>query len=107
MQRLFLECAVRAALIVAGTAAVLGIMRVKTAAARHAAWAGVVFLMLALPVWTAWGPKAGLSLLPSAVERRSAGAVVLLDRAFVAPVQPSTMSGPAGKAIIPEPRQGW
>jgi Zn-dependent protease with chaperone function len=72
MQRLFLECAVRAALIAAGTAAVLEILRVKHAAARHAAWASVVVLMLVLPVWTRWGPKAQLPVLPSL---RTAGAI--------------------------------
>ena len=37
MLRLFLECAVRSALIAAGTAAVLKVLRVRTAGARHAA----------------------------------------------------------------------
>ncbi len=64
MEHLFLECAVRAALLVAGTALVLYTMRVKTAAARHSVWASVVLLMLVLPIWTAWGPKAPLRLLP-------------------------------------------
>jgi hypothetical protein len=64
MERLFLECAVRAALLVAGTALVLYAMRVKAAAARHSVWASVVLLMLLLPIWTAWGPKAPLRLLP-------------------------------------------
>ena len=78
MQRLVLECAIRAALIAAGTAAVLRVLRVKTAAARHAAWTGVLAMMLMLPVWTAWGPKASLRLLPApggdAVESRAAAA---------------------------------
>jgi beta-lactamase regulating signal transducer with metallopeptidase domain len=65
MQRLFLEFVVRAALIAVGTAAVLKFLRVKTAGARHAAWASVVVLMLMLPVWTAWGPKAPLRVLPA------------------------------------------
>jgi beta-lactamase regulating signal transducer with metallopeptidase domain len=64
MEHLFLECAVRAALLVAGTALVLYVMRVKAAAARHSVWASVVLLMLVLPIWTAWGPKAPLRLLP-------------------------------------------
>ena len=57
MQRVLLECAIRAALIAGGTAVVLGVTRVKTAAARHVAWAAVVVMMLTLPVWTAWGPR--------------------------------------------------
>ena len=63
MDHLFLECAVRAALLVAGTALVLYTMRVKAAAAKHSVWASVVLLMLVLPIWTAWGPKAPLRLL--------------------------------------------
>jgi hypothetical protein len=64
MERLFLECAVRAALLVGATAIVLCAMRVKAATARHSVWAGVVALMLLLPIWTAWGPKALLRVLP-------------------------------------------
>jgi len=66
MQRLFMECAVRAALIALGTAAVLRLLKVKSAGARHAAWAGVVALMLLLPSWMAWGPRASLKVLPAA-----------------------------------------
>jgi len=66
VEHLLFEFVVRAALIAAGTAAVLRILRVKTAAARHLAWAGVMVLMLLLPVWTAWGPKASWRILPAA-----------------------------------------
>jgi beta-lactamase regulating signal transducer with metallopeptidase domain len=66
MQRLILEFAVRAALIGMSTAAVLRLLRVKSAGARHAAWAGVLVLMLLLPAWTAWGPRASLPVLPAA-----------------------------------------
>ena len=58
MQNLLLECAVRAALMAVCTAAVLYVLQVKAARVRHAVWASVVVLMLALPVWTAWGPRA-------------------------------------------------
>ena len=64
MERLWLECAVRAALIVAAAAIVLSAMRVKAATAKHSAWAGVVAMMLLLPIWTAWGPEASLRVLP-------------------------------------------
>src|SRR5208283_1327500 len=77
MERLFIECAVRAALLVAGTALVLYVTRVRAAAARHSVWAAVVLLMLMLPIWTAWGPKVQLRVLP--------------------PVAPTT----AGEAIAP------
>ena len=65
MQYLLVEFAVRAVLIAAGTAAVLSILRVKSAAARHSAWVGVMALMMLLPLWTAWGPKASLPVLPA------------------------------------------
>jgi hypothetical protein len=64
MERLFLECAVRAALLVGTTATVMYAMRVKAATAKHSVWAGVVALMLLLPIWTAWGPKASIRVLP-------------------------------------------
>ena len=64
MERLFVECAIRAALLVGGTAIVLYVMRVKAAAAKHSIWSGVMASMLVLPIWAAWGPKASLRLLP-------------------------------------------
>ena len=76
MERLFLECAIRAALLVAGTALVLYAMRVKAAAAKHSVWAAVVLLMLVLPIWTAWGPKAPLRVLPPLGQRTANEAIV-------------------------------
>ena len=64
MDRLFVECTVRAALLVGGTAIVLFLMRVKNAAATHTVWSGALALMLGLPIWTVWGPKVSLRLLP-------------------------------------------
>src|SRR5215471_15121021 len=64
MERLLLECAVRALLLITATAALLNIMRVKDAAAKHSVWAGVMALMLLLPVWATWGPKVSLRILP-------------------------------------------
>jgi uncharacterized protein (TIGR03435 family) len=72
MQPMLMECAVRAMLIAIGTAAVLAMLGVKTAAARHAAWSGVVLAMLVLPLWTAWGPKAALRVLPQGAARAAA-----------------------------------
>jgi beta-lactamase regulating signal transducer with metallopeptidase domain len=68
MERLFLECTVRAALLVGVTAIVLYAMRVKAATAKHSVWAAVVALMLLLPMWVAWGPKASLRVLPPLVQ---------------------------------------
>ena len=64
MESLFVGCAVRAALIAGVTAVVLRMIGIKPAAARHTAWAGVMLTMLLLPIWTVWGPKAPIRLLP-------------------------------------------
>ncbi len=95
MQHLLFEFVVRAALIAAGTAAVLRILRVKMAAARHSAWAGVVVLMLLLPVWTAWGPKASWRVLPAAAAPVSAGRVMLPAEALSDPALPRLDAVPA------------
>ena len=58
------ESAIRATLIAAIIALVLFAMRIKTASVLHAVWASVVVLMLLLPAWVAWGPKASLPILP-------------------------------------------
>jgi beta-lactamase regulating signal transducer with metallopeptidase domain len=76
MERLFLECAIRAALLVGGTAIVLYVMRVKAAAARHCVWAGVMVLMLVLPIWAAWGPRASLRLLPPLAQVSASEALI-------------------------------
>ena len=57
MPQLVFEFSVRAALIAGIAAAVLCAVQVKTAAARHAVWVGVMVVMLLLPIWLAWGPK--------------------------------------------------
>jgi TonB family protein len=75
MQTLMLECAVRAALIAVFATAVLQLLRVKAARVRHVVWAGVVVLMLVLPVWTAWGPRAVLRVrdpVSTPIAKRSA-----------------------------------
>jgi BlaR1 peptidase M56 len=68
MERLFVECAVRAALIAAATAVVLRTIGIKSPAARHTAWTSVMLTMLLLPTWTALGPRTPIRLLPP-VER--------------------------------------
>ena len=65
METLFLQLAVRAALIAAGTACILWAMRVRTASVRHAAWTTVVIAMLLLPIWSVAGPKIPLAVLPA------------------------------------------
>jgi hypothetical protein len=52
------------ALIIGAAAIVLCAMKVKEPTAKHQIWTGVLALMLLLPIWTLWGPKASLRLLP-------------------------------------------
>jgi BlaR1 peptidase M56 len=70
---LVLECTLRAILIAGATAAVLALLRIETARARHSAWTVVVLSMLLLPVWTAVGPKVPLRILSPSVQPASAG----------------------------------
>ncbi|HLQ77369.1 MAG TPA: M56 family metallopeptidase, partial [Terriglobia bacterium] len=65
MGNLVFEFAVRAFLIAMVTAAVLRLLRIRTASARHRAWTGVVVVMLLLPIWLAWGPRAAVHVLPA------------------------------------------
>ena len=58
------ESAIRVTLIAAVIALVLLAMRIKTASVLHAVWASVVVLMMLLPAWVTWGPKASLPVLP-------------------------------------------
>jgi hypothetical protein len=76
MLQLILEFIVKAGLIAGAAAAVLRIMKVRTAAARHAVWAGVVVVMLLLPAGLAWGPKAYLRVLPGVTNQPAAVATV-------------------------------
>src|SRR5215831_2734500 len=64
MESLFVQCAARAALIAIVTAVVLRTIGIKPASARHKAWTSVMLTMLLLPIWTAWGPKTPIRLLP-------------------------------------------
>jgi uncharacterized protein (TIGR03435 family) len=90
MERLFLEFALRVCLIVLTTAIVLRALRIGIAAAQHAVWAGVLLVMLLLPAWLAWGPKAGVPVLPA----RGKSAVVMNDAA------PASLAAPMA---IPDP----
>jgi hypothetical protein len=76
MERLFLEFVIRAALLVAATAVVLFLMRIRAAAARHRVWTAVVVAVL-LPVWTVWEPKVPLRLLPALPETTADAATLL------------------------------
>lgn len=94
-----LEWSVRAALIAAGTALVLGVMRIRAAEARHAAWTVVLAAMLALPALNTWGPKVAAPVLPAA-----AGQVPAADwSATPEDLMPGMLTLQAGQA--PQARQ--
>ena len=65
MERVLIESAIRAVLLAIAAAAVLKVLRITTASGRHAMWTVVLLAMLTLPMWTLWGPKASLPVLPT------------------------------------------
>jgi hypothetical protein len=79
-----LEWSLRAVLMAAGTAATLGILRVRAASARHIAWTGVLVAMLLLPVLSAWGPKAPVRV-PVGVQERLAPELTIPERTRMRP----------------------
>jgi bla regulator protein blaR1 len=87
MEALLIESSVRAALIAAVIGFVLFVMRIKTASVLHAVWASVVVLMLLLPAWVAWGPKASLPVLPLEVGQTTAIAIPVMHVPVAAPVE--------------------
>ena len=64
MQSLLIEFVLRSSLIAAAVALAIGLLRIKSAAARHKLWASMVVLMALLPGFLAWGPKAPIPVLP-------------------------------------------
>jgi GWxTD domain-containing protein len=94
MERVLIESAVRAVLLAIAAAAVVRVLRITTASGRHATWTVVLIAMLTLPMWTLWGPKAALPVLPS----RSVS--VALPSA---PVEHVPFVAPAGKAPATTP----
>ena len=89
MERVLIESAIRAVLLAIAAAAVLRVWRITTASGRHATWAVVLLAMLTLPMWTLWGPKAALPVLPT----RSLGAALPS-----APVEHAPFVAPAGES---------
>jgi GWxTD domain-containing protein len=87
MERVLIESAIRAVLLAIAAATVLRVLRITTASGRHATWTVVLLAMLTLPLWTVWGPKAALPVLPM----RSAS--VALPSA---PVEHVPFAAPAG-----------
>src|SRR5579863_7503241 len=92
MEKLILEFVVRSVLIAVCTAIALYVLGVRAARVRHAVWASVLVLMLVLPVWTAWGPKAMLRVLKPAP-------VVVAEQSVVVMVQQDSVASPV---IVPK-----
>jgi beta-lactamase regulating signal transducer with metallopeptidase domain len=102
---LFLDVALRATLIAAGTACVLWALRVRTAGERHAAWTAVLVYMLLLPIYSLAGPKLPFAVVPgnatssefdagASPEARKVGAGLSLARlALFADTAPLDRSG--------------
>ncbi len=95
MERLLLEHAVRTALIAAVIALVLFALRIKAAPARHAVWAGVVLVMMLLPVFLAWGPKAPLPVLPRETRALTVSPTLVVSPRHLTPSAQVQMPKPA------------
>jgi len=87
------ESAIRVTLIAAVIALVLLAMRIKTASALHAVWASVVVLMMLLPAWVTWGPKASLPVLPP----QAAAAIIPSD--YVPPPLPAGLEARSNSPV--------
>jgi GWxTD domain-containing protein len=62
MEQVLLEAAVRAVLLALAIGAVVRVMRINTAAGRHAAWTIALVAMLLSPAWILWGPEAPVTV---------------------------------------------
>jgi bla regulator protein blaR1 len=90
MGRFVVEFAVRSTLIAIAAGGSVQVLRIRTSAAKHAVWTGVLVAMLALPNWIAWGSKVALPLLPP---RHQSAALMTANRASsVAPVSTSPLT---------------
>lgn len=101
MERLALEFLVRSVLIAGATGIVLRVLGIRRAAAQHAVWTGVLAVMLVLPLWVAWGPKATLPVLAEG----AAPAVGLETAAGGAAAGAAPQAMPAAPAT--RPRWNW
>jgi len=87
---MLVEFLVRSTLLALCAAVGLFLLRVRAARVRHGVWTGVMVTMLALPIWSAWGPKAVLRVLTPAPAVAASMGGVDLGGAIVsaAPVRP-------------------
>ena len=95
MERVLMESAIRAVLLAVAAAAVLRVLRITTASGRHATWTVVLLAMLTLPLWTVWGPKAALPVLPTRSVSVALPSAPVEHVPFVAPAGESQVAAPA------------
>jgi len=87
MEHLVFESALRSLLIAVAAVVILTALRIRTAAAQHAVFTGLLLVMLTLPIWISFGPKAALPVLPARAE--PAASIVA---ASVAPTVPEPVT---------------
>jgi GWxTD domain-containing protein len=102
MERVLIESAVRAALLALATYSLLRLLRIRNAAAQHAAWTTVVVAMLVLPAWALWGPRAYLGIGPAPAARSSAPAD-WAQTSTSAVEAPSPATASIGVTAVPPP----
>ena len=96
MERVLIESAIRAVLLAIAAAAVLRVLRITTASGRHATWTVVLLAMLTLPLWTVWGPKAALPVLPTRSVSLAVPPAPVEHVPFVAPAGEFRATTPGG-----------
>ncbi|HNY42745.1 MAG TPA: hypothetical protein PKJ41_20245 [Bryobacteraceae bacterium] len=102
-----LECSIRAALIAAAVAAVVGGLRISGPRARHLAWCSVLVAMLLLPALTTWGPKATMRVLPAAAEPPAIAAWIAAEPLSAELPEPKAIDTRISPATRPAQGPSW
>jgi hypothetical protein len=98
---ILVESGVRSTVLAVVVAVLLGRLRIGSPRAAHQAWVGVTLLMLVLPAFVAWGPKAMIPVLPeqpATVTGRPVSAGEAGARNLVASASANT-SGPVQRVV--------
>lgn len=107
MATIFLALMLRTTALTATVVLLLAALRIRRAAARHAALAAVVATMLVAPLWTLWGPKLGVARFSPAADAAPAMPVTPIAAAEAAWTA-RTRGGTAGQSSPPPiPRRPW
>src|SRR3954470_10703823 len=102
MMPALLDAAVRAALVAGTTACVLRAARIEAASVKHAAWTGVMMVMLLLPLWVMVGPRIRIAVLPAAtgVVFWSAAPIVAAPPQGIVPDEPRSIAAASQVALF-------